>query len=139
MLHMPSTHHKLLGQWIHASAAAYTWNVLVSTDAKAQEVRMAFFPADADTTLMAVGGAVFRLMNGHDDDSEHTADIVQFMQLDEERRYKAMLTLCTSTQYVKDFWHVLLGHTVKEWHLTDDDAKGADAEARALADVVFIS
>eukprot|EP00953_Heterococcus_sp_UTEX-ZZ885_P018455 10308-Heterococcus_DN1.PRE.1 len=96
MLTMPAAHHKLLGQWIEASATAYTWNVLVSSESKAQQVRKRFFPADAATTLMAVGGAVFRLANRHDDDSVQTADIVQFMQLDEERDYNKMLGLCTT-------------------------------------------
>jgi hypothetical protein len=136
MLTMPVDHHKLLGQWIETSAPAYTWNVLVSAEAEAQQVRRAFFPADAATTLMAVGGAVFRLGNGHDDDSVQTADIVQFMQLDEERDYNRMLVLCTTGKYVKDFWQVLLGFKIKEWNLIQDDANGV-AKARAVADVVF--
>jgi hypothetical protein len=124
MLTMPVAHRKLLGQWIETSATAYTWNVLVSSDSKAQQVRKAFFPADAATTLMAVGGAVFRLGNGHDDDSVQTADIVQFIQLDEERDYNKMLGVCTTGKYVKDFWQVLLGHKIKGWNLLDDDTKG---------------
>jgi hypothetical protein len=137
MLRMPSAHQKLLGQWIEMSASAYTWNVLVSSDPNAQEVRKAFFPADAATTRMALGGAVFRLSNGHDDDSEQTADIVQFMRLDEERSYDKMLTLCTSNHYVKDMWQVLLGYNVKKWNLIQDDAKGV-AGARAVGNVVFV-
>jgi hypothetical protein len=139
MLAMPAAHHKLLGQWIETSATAYTWNVLVSSDSTAQQVRRAFFPADAATTLMAVGGAVFRLRNGHDDDSGQTADIVQFMQLDQERDYNKMLGLCTTGKYVKDFWHVLLGHKIKEWNLIEDDAKGCEAKARAAGDAVFVT
>jgi hypothetical protein len=137
MLSMPAAYHKLLGQWIEISASAYTWNVLVSSDPNAQEVRKAFFPADAGTTRMALGGAVFRLSSGHDDDSEQTADIVQFMRLDEERSYDKMLTLCTSNQYVKDMWQVLLGYKIKKWNLIQDDAKGV-AGARAVATVVFV-
>jgi hypothetical protein len=137
MLSIPSAHHKLLGQWIETSASAYTWNVLVSSDPNAQKVRQAFFPADAAATRMALGGAVFRLSNGHDDDSEQTADIVQFMQLDEQRSYEKMLALCTSNKYVKDFWQVLLGHKIKQWNLIEDDAKGVPG-ARAVADVVFV-
>jgi hypothetical protein len=136
MLTMPADHHKLLGQWIETSATAYTWNVLVSAEAKAQQVRTAFFPADAATTLMAVGGAVFRLGNEHDDDSVQTADIVQFMQLDEERDYSKMLVLCTTGKYVKDFWQVLLGFKIKEWNLIQDDANGV-AQADTVAEVVF--
>jgi hypothetical protein len=139
MLTLPAVHHKLLGQWIETSATAYTWNVLVSSDSKAQAVRRAFFPADAATTLMAVGGAVLRLRNGHDDDSGQTADIVQFIQLDEERDYNMMLGLCTTGKYVKDFWQVLLGHKIKEWNLIEDDAKGRHAKARAVGDAVFVS
>jgi hypothetical protein len=137
MLSVQSAHHKLLGQWIEVSASAYTWNVLESSDPNAQEVRKAFFPADAATTRMAVGGAVSRLSSGHGDDSEQTADIVQFMQLDDERSYDMMLTLCTSNQYVKDMWQVLLGHIIKKWNLIQDDATGV-AGARAVADVVFV-
>jgi hypothetical protein len=44
---------------------------------------------------MAAGGAVFRLANGHDNDSGQTADIVQFTHFDEERDYNRMLDLCT--------------------------------------------
>jgi hypothetical protein len=138
MLTIPAAHHKLLGQWIETSATGYTWNVLVSSDSKAQQVRTAFFPANAATTLMAVGGAVLRLSNGHVD-SEQTADIVQFMQADEERDYNKMLALCTIGKYVKDFWQVLLGHKIKGWHLIEDDVKGCDAKARAVADAVFVS
>jgi hypothetical protein len=119
------------------SATAYTWNVLVLSDPNAQEVRKAFFPANAATTRMALGGAVFRLSNGHDDDSKQTADIVQFMRLDEERSYDRMLALCVSTKYVKDMWQVLLGHKIKKWNLIEDDVKGV-AGARAVADVVFV-
>jgi hypothetical protein len=137
MLSIPAAHHKLLGQWIEVSASAYTWNVLVSSDPNAQEVRKAFFPADAATTRMALGGAVFRLTSGHDDDSEQTADIVQFMRLDEERSYDKMLTLCTSNHYVKDMWQVLLGYKIKMWNLIQDDAKGV-VGARAVATVVFV-
>jgi hypothetical protein len=137
ILSMPAAHHKLLGQWIEVSTTGYTWNVLVSSDPNAQEVRRAFFPADAATARMALGGAVFRLSNGHDDDSEQTADIVQFMQLDEERSYDKMLTLCTSNKYVKDFWQVLLGHKIKKWHLIEDDTKGVPG-ARAVGNVVFV-
>jgi hypothetical protein len=139
MLTLPAVHHKLLGQWIETSATAYTWNVLVSSDSKAQQVRRAFFPADAATTFMAVGGAVFRLRNGHEDDSGQTADIVQFIQLDEERDYNKMLGLCTTGKYVKGFSQVLLGHKIKEWNLIEDDAKGRDAQARAVGDAVFVS
>jgi hypothetical protein len=139
MLAIPLAHHKLLGQWIETSATAYTWNVLVSSDSKAQQVRKRFFPADAATTLMAVGGAVFRLRNGRDDDSVQTADIVQFIQLDEERDYNKMLVICTADKYVKDFWQVLLGHQIKEWNLIEDDAKGRNAKARAVGDAVFVS
>ncbi len=96
MLSMPAAHHKLLGQWIEISASAYTWKVLVSSDPNAQEVRKAFFPADAATTRMALGGAVFRLSSAHDDDSEQTADIVQFMRLDEEPVSYTHLTLPTT-------------------------------------------
>ena len=49
-------HHKLLGKWIETSATAYTWNVLVSSDTVAQQVRDAFFPESAPTTLMAQCG-----------------------------------------------------------------------------------
>jgi hypothetical protein len=139
MLAIPAAHHKLLGQWVETSATAYTWNVLVSAEAKAQRVRLAFFPADAATTLMAVGGAVFRLSNGHDDDSVQTTDIVQFMQHDEERVYSKMLVLCTTGKYVRDFWQVLLGYKIKEWNLIQDDTKGRDAKARAVGDAVFVS
>jgi hypothetical protein len=137
MLAMPAAHHKLLGQWIEASATAYTWNVLVSSESKAQQVRKTFFPADAATTLMAVGGVVFRLSNGHDDDSIQTADSVQFMHADDERDYNKTLALCTTGKYVKDFWQVLLGHQIKEWNLLADDAKGRNAKARAVGDAVF--
>jgi hypothetical protein len=139
MLSMPAAHHKLLGQWIEVSATAYTWNVLVSSDPKAQEVRRAFFPTDAATTRMALGGAVFRLGNEHDDDSKQTDDIKQFMQADEERDYNKMLTLCTSNlnKYVKDFWQVLLGNNIKKWNLIKDDAEGV-AGARAIGNVVFV-
>jgi hypothetical protein len=110
----------------------------VSAEAKAQQVRSAFFPADAATTVIAIGGAVFGLSNGHDDESVQTADIVQFMQADEERDYNKLLVLYTTGKCVKDFWQVLLGQKIKEWHLIEDDAKGV-AKARAVVDAVFVS
>ena len=84
MLGMPAQYHKLLGQWIETSATGFTWNVLVSLDALAQQVRAAFFSTSVPTTLMAVGGAVFSFLQGHDDDSKLTADIVEFMRLDDK-------------------------------------------------------
>ena len=71
-------------------------------------------------------------------DSEQTGDIEQFIQLDNERDYGRMLTLCTSGKYVRDFWHVLTGRDIKKWHLIEDDAKGV-AKARAVRDAVFVS
>jgi hypothetical protein len=59
------------------------------------------------------------------------------MRLDEERSYDKMLTLCTSNQYVKDMWQVLLGYNVKKCNLIQDDAKG-EAEARAVGNIVFV-
>ena len=91
----------------------------------------------AATTLMAVGGALFRLLHGYDDDSKQTADLVEFMRLDNERDYDKMLTLCTSGKYVKDFWHVMTGHNIKKWHIIEDDA--ALAKAVAVGDAVFVS
>jgi hypothetical protein len=138
MLGIPVQYHKLLGKWIDISSTAFTWNVLVSPDPVAQEVRDAFFPTSAPTTLMAVGGAVWRLMRGHDDDSQQTADLVEFMRLDDKRDYDNMLTLCSSGKFVKDFWHVMTGHNIKKWHLIEDDAEDV-AKAVAVGDVVFVS
>jgi hypothetical protein len=138
MLGIPVQYHKLLGKWIDISSTAFTWNVLVSPDPVAQEVRDAFFPTSAPTTLMAAGGAVWRLMRGHDDDSQQTADLVEFMRLDDKRDYDNMLTLCSSGKFVKDFWHVMTGHNIKKWHLIEDDAEDV-AKAVAVGDVVFVS
>ena len=77
-------------------------------------------------------------MQGHDDDSKQTADLVEFIRLDNERDYDKMLNLCTSGKYVKDFWHVMTGHNIKEWHLLEDDTKGV-AKAVAVGDAVFVS
>jgi hypothetical protein len=87
---------------------------------------------------MALRGAVLRLMHGRGDDSKQTADIEQFMELDDKRDYDNMLTLCTSGKYVKDFWHVLMGHNIKKWHLIEDDTRGV-AKARTVGNAIFVS
>jgi hypothetical protein len=139
MLHTPKEHHRLLGQWIETTAKGYTWNVLLSSKAEAQQVREAFFNVDdAPTTLMAVGGAVSRIMNEQDDDSEQTADIQKFVKLDGKKDYRRMLALCLASKYVTDIWRVLLGFSIKERNIMADDAKGV-AEAGAVAEVVFRS
>jgi hypothetical protein len=98
MLRMPSAHHKLYGQWIHSTDAAYTWNVLVSSNPVAAQVRAVFFHPGTATTLMAVIGAMYRIWNDHDDDSQQTADIKLYLQ----QRIKS------NDKYVNDFWDCIL-------------------------------
>ena len=108
MLSMPPADRSLYGQWIDASSLAYTWNVLVSNDPVAAQVRAAFFPPGAQTTLMAVAGAMFRISNEHDDDSKQTADIELYLRSNKKRDHDKMREMRGSGKYVDKFWETIL-------------------------------
>ena len=72
---------------------------------------MTVFGTGADTTHLQ--GVVHRSINGNDDDSQETVDLLRLESLDEARNYKAILRMVRRDRYVTDVYRTVMNYDTR--------------------------